>query len=1378
MNMPPLPQSHRSAPPLSAEAQRDLLRKPHPLDLRDPFANDPDERVRELGRLALRRTNVNDSFALGDLCARLALNDTGRLLVFYVGKTLMAYRRAAQQAENDVDRTLAQRARERFVDWVINVTRAHMTRRNIAVALWAIADDDDLGQGQPIATPRKAPSDLLVALLSLHGAPLPSSRLASAPDNGHNSGDSSGGDASPLHKLDGATITPFGVQTQFAGAGDDPMLSVSLDDNAIADSYLSANEVGMTEGELKPANIPLSQSNLEVGTEAMAAPIIQRPPAAWGDSDSFEDSVSDEYHVGDRIANRYEVADVKVGGMGVVYLCYDHELREPVALKSFKNEYLDNPRAIARFEQEALTWIKLDKNRHVVNAHWVERINGRPFILLEHVSGPEGMGADLRHWIERRRVTLELAILFGLHIALGMQHVFQRTPGGLVHRDLKPANILVTQDAVAKVTDFGLVRTLDRSSDIAVADTNSTLGDADERLTRAGALVGTIMYMSPEQWTTREVDLRSDVYACGIILYELLTGHHPFQMPHGARDPAHWQRAHLTQIATFSIAETNAIPAALRSLCLQCMAKAPADRPDSWGQIVDQLTIIYRDTTGDMPQLEIVGPELLMRDLMDKGYSLTELGRLEEAVAVYDQAIALQDDSAWAFARKGRALRLLGEYDAALVCLDRAIALQPRYAWAWRGKGMVLELNGSPQEALQCYETAASFDPTDVWNWYNQADMLSELGRTDEAIVALQAALRIDPTHANIWAKLGQLYRKNRDYSSARHAFEEALRHNPRLGWAHNGYGLVLRTLGAPKEALLAFKRAARHQPDEVIYWYNIADVLIDLTQYDEALKAARQVVRVDSGYANGWAKLGQALRYLGRMEEALEAYRKATQLDSVNAWSINGYAMVLEKLERFAEALVGYDRAVALERDNISFRYNRANVLALLGRTEEALTALREITTLQPDYAPAWSRMGSVERQHGDMTRALDAYQRAIAIDPGYAWAWHELALAYEHSGQFAEAVNAHEHATAAAPDDPAYVAALASSLVDSGDGERALSTLNEALKRNQRSDILWMKLGGIYYRQRRFSEALASFNRVTEHNGRHDRAWNGRGLALMALGRTEEALLSFRRALENAPEEATYLYNQGDALLSLGHYRASVDVFERALRIDPDRAATWAKLGQTFRRLERDEDAVNAYDRALALEADYAWAWHGRGLALNGLDKCEEAAACYEKAIALENGVVWYYTSLIDVWVRMEHIQEADRLTQEMIERFPESSIVWSRRGQVLRRTKAYSAAVEAYDRALALDPMDAWSWNGRGLALAVLNRWDDALDAHETATQLDGSDAWYWYNCGEAWLQLDQPARAIERLQEGLKRDPNHEALNRLLAQAQDRLRRDTL
>lgn len=355
-----------------------------------------------------------------------------------------------------------------------------------------------------------------------------------------------------------------------------------------------------------------------------------------------------DYKVGQRLEGRYEVAEVKHGGMGVVYLCYDHQNREPLAIKTFQKKFMDHERAIARFEQEALTWIRLEKHLHIVQARLVQKIDNRPHILLEHVSGMEGVGVDLRSWIDHNRLTPRQALTFALHIALAFLHATTKVPG-LVHRDLKPGNILVTHDGIAKVTDFGLVRSLDNTPHHDATEASSSVSDhtsSDEhaqRLTRVDAVVGTPPYMSPEQCLGHPVDPRSDIYAFGIVLYESLTGRHPLE----ARGPQEWKQAHLHQQPSFDEQACERLPASWRDFVLACLAKDPTARPQTWREVLDSLSALYQAEFGEAPSLALDGMSLKARELMDKGYSLTELGRYEEALLAYDQALELQPDYAW-----------------------------------------------------------------------------------------------------------------------------------------------------------------------------------------------------------------------------------------------------------------------------------------------------------------------------------------------------------------------------------------------------------------------------------------------------------------------------------------------------------------------------------------------------------------------------------------------------------------------------------------------------------------------------------------------------------------------------------------------------------
>lgn len=215
------------------------------------------------------------------------------------------------------------------------------------------------------------------------------------------------------------------------------------------------------------------------------------------------------------LAGKYEVLDVLgEGGMGVVLLAHNADLDGRVALKVPRLEILANPSAVARFEREAKVAFKL-KSEHVARVHAVGRLEtGQPYIEMEYLEGE-----DLAQILHRRGplpVPQVVELLIQVCDALAEAHA-----QGVVHRDLKPANLFCTRrrdgSSVVKVLDFGISK-VERSGQLPSAS-----------MTQGGVPMGSPLYMSPEQTkSARDVDARSDLWAVGVILYELLSGRPPF----------------------------------------------------------------------------------------------------------------------------------------------------------------------------------------------------------------------------------------------------------------------------------------------------------------------------------------------------------------------------------------------------------------------------------------------------------------------------------------------------------------------------------------------------------------------------------------------------------------------------------------------------------------------------------------------------------------------------------------------------------------------------------------------------------------------------------------------------------------------------------
>ena len=289
-----------------------------------------------------------------------------------------------------------------------------------------------------------------------------------------------------------------------------------------------------------------------------------------------------------------------MGGMGVVYPCFDHEENRPVALKTFKKEFLADRAVRDRFLRECDIWVSLGRHTHIVQAYGIARVgNGtETYLVLELVAKEEGrVDASLRSYlIPGQPLGTARALGFALQIVRGVAYA-AATIGNFVHRDLKPENVLVGADRMAgdglnrlRVTDFGLVQALTTAPVAAVGEVLPT-PKAHVGLTRIGSVLGTPSYMAPEQWMSANVDEQADIYAVGCILGEMLIGRPLVE----GRTLAEFHQAHREGRAQQKAA---CFPSQLREVLDHCLAVVPAARYANWTQLERALSELYTLETG------------------------------------------------------------------------------------------------------------------------------------------------------------------------------------------------------------------------------------------------------------------------------------------------------------------------------------------------------------------------------------------------------------------------------------------------------------------------------------------------------------------------------------------------------------------------------------------------------------------------------------------------------------------------------------------------------------------------------------------------------------------------------------------------------------
>ena len=273
---------------------------------------------------------------------------------------------------------------------------------------------------------------------------------------------------------------------------------------------------------------------------------------------------------GHMLAHYRLVEKIGEGGMGVVWKATDIRLGRTVAIKVLSDRLSDDSRLRERFEREARTISSLN-HAHICTLHDVGRHEGIDFIVMEHLEG-EALADRLREGA----LPLEEALRCGIEIA-GALHEAHRA--GVVHRDLKPGNIMLTRQGV-KLLDFGLAKLVSPPAVAPAEDATTKTMDAGNPITDAGTVLGTVPYMAPEQLEGKEADLRTDMFALGSLLYEMITGRRAF----AASSRAGLISAIMTSDPPSLSEHQPAAPPLLDHLLRKCLAKDPDAR---WHSALD-----------------------------------------------------------------------------------------------------------------------------------------------------------------------------------------------------------------------------------------------------------------------------------------------------------------------------------------------------------------------------------------------------------------------------------------------------------------------------------------------------------------------------------------------------------------------------------------------------------------------------------------------------------------------------------------------------------------------------------------------------------------------------------------------------------------------
>jgi serine/threonine protein kinase len=612
------------------------------------------------------------------------------------------------------------------------------------------------------------------------------------------------------------------------------------------------------------------------------------------------------------IAARYEIVRTLAGGMGVVHLCVDRADEDhPVALKTFKPEFLPNVKIRERFIREASIWIELGFHPNIVQAFRVEHLAEHfPWIVLELVPCQPGRAnPSLRCRLTPGRGTsLEEALRCALGVAQAMRHACTQVKG-LVHRDLKPENILFGIDDTAKVTDFGIA---------AIAPFRGEASPEAPLLPSAAltmGAIGTPIYMSPEQWSGRPVSASSDIYSLGCIVLEMLVGRPPVR----GRTAAEIGEGHLAGSA-LTMAKALALPRSVRNLLEECLMPEPERRLTSWETLTARLRAVCEaelslQLTDQEAPIDASRSTQLQRgaSYVGIGIALTEIGRYASAEASFHKALRVAESqespllAANAWADLGVVAAEQGSLVTAIDKYRKAVDL-----WGRLGNQRMVAVNlmnmGNAQFSLGDMETAqssltsaladaeASGDVESVASCKaNLANVLFARGRPDEGVRLFSESREMFVLAGNLSGQLqclageAMVYEAQGQTRRATSIYHQVIETARSVGdmkheaLAHLGLGNARLREGQPGEAAHHFKvaleqsRSVGDRHSEAKALGNLGAALASQMRLPEAISFLEEAIRIGASLqipdvlARAHWALGLVQEVLGHSNEALK---------------------------------------------------------------------------------------------------------------------------------------------------------------------------------------------------------------------------------------------------------------------------------------------------------------------------------------------------------------------------------------------------------------------------------------------------------------------------------------------------------------------------
>ena len=677
------------------------------------------------------------------------------------------------------------------------------------------------------------------------------------------------------------------------------------------------------------------------------------------------------FNPGTKLLHYRIVEKIGAGGMGEVYLAEDTKLNRRIALKFLPTQYASDRELKARFMREAQAAAALN-HPNIVTIHEVSEFQGRLFIAMELVEGE-----SIKDLVSKGALPVDEALDMALQIGQGLAKAHQ---AGIVHRDVKSQNVLLDKEGRVRILDFGLAKV-----------------KKDAMLTQTGVPMGTVAYMSPEQGRGEQVDHRTDIWALGVVMYEMLTGQMPFKGEHD-------------QAVIYSI--LNEEPPQLTSLCPglpqqaeriidTALAKNPDQRYRTMEDMLTDLRSLKRNVESGLSAAASVesrpSPSIAVLPFVnmspEKENEYFSDGVTEDIIAQLSKIGDLKvisRTSIMRYKQSDKSLREIGRELGVATILEGSVR---------RADNRVRIVSQLVDARTDEHIWSETYDRELEDIFETQSDVATNIAAALKATVSPQEKERLEKRDT-LEISAYDYYLKGRDYYNRYHKQDNEI-------------------------AIEFFKKASELDPEYALAYAGLGDAYAQRALkfgfpqawIDSAIEISTKAISIDPGLAEGFKALGLAYMVKGWFRKALEANKRAVGLKPNLHSAVRNIGWIHWSRGEFREALLYAKRAFPLNPTGAYQSFAVGSAYLMLDEYVKAEAWINKTLELQPDFPSVHVALMDLRLRQGNHQQAVEQSRKLLAMRPNDVSGLEAAGDLQLLSGNHAEAKRYYEKALGISP-------------------------------------------------------------------------------------------------------------------------------------------------------------------------------------------------------------------------------------------------------------------------------------------------------------------------------------------------------------------------